>query len=42
MVNMYQKKYMDNALAMADGLKSFYEAKAEVGQTARYAPIIEM
>jgi len=42
MVNMYQKKYMDNALAMADGLKSFYEAKAEVGQTARYAPVIEM
>lgn len=42
MVNMYQKKYMDNALAMADGLKSFYEAKAEVGQTVRYAPVIEM
>ena len=42
MVNMYQKKYMDNALAMADGLKSFYEAKAEIGQTARFAPVIDM
>lgn len=41
MTNMYQKKHMDFALALADGLKSFYQAKETVGGTKTYGPIIE-
>lgn len=42
MTNMYQKKHMDFPLAIADGLKSFYETKAELGKTKRFEPVLNM
>lgn len=42
MTNMYQKKHMDMPLAVADGLKNFYEMKEELEGQQRFQPVISL